>query len=113
MVPVGLPTLIFLNSTLNIKMVFGEKIPKMGTISDFVTIFFVNIGSKRKTSHLLKKSFENVSEHFVSESIFKRLKFDYSSPETVSNHRLKLRPIFLVIMYSWRTTNLCKSFITN
>ena len=37
-----LPTYpIFLNPTLNIKMVFGEKIPKMGTFSDFVTIFFV------------------------------------------------------------------------
>ena len=31
------PNLI--NPTLNIKMVFGEKIPKMGTFSDFVTIF--------------------------------------------------------------------------
>ena len=37
-----LPTYpIFSNPTLNIKMVFGEKIPKMGTFSDFVTIFFV------------------------------------------------------------------------
>ena len=37
-----LPTYpIFLNPTLNIKMVFGEKIPKMGTFSDFVTVFFV------------------------------------------------------------------------
>ena len=37
-----LPTYpIFFNPTLNIKMVFGEKIPKMGTFSDFVTIFFV------------------------------------------------------------------------
>ena len=37
-----LPTYpIFLNPTLNIKMVFGEKIPKMGTFSDFVTICFV------------------------------------------------------------------------
>ena len=33
----------FFNPTLNIKMVFGEKIPKMGTFSDFVTIFFVYI----------------------------------------------------------------------
>ena len=37
-----LPTLIFFNPIINIKMVFGEKIPKMGTFSDFVTIFFVN-----------------------------------------------------------------------
>ena len=34
-----LPTYpIFFNPTLNIKMVFGEKIPKMGTFSDFVTM---------------------------------------------------------------------------
>ena len=39
-VPVGLPILFF-NPTLNIKMVFGEKIPEMVTFSDFVTIFFV------------------------------------------------------------------------
>ena len=31
----------FFNPTLNIKMVSGEKIPKMGIFSDFVTIFFV------------------------------------------------------------------------
>ena len=31
----------FFNPTLNIKMAFGEKIPKIGTFSDFVTIFFV------------------------------------------------------------------------
>ena len=31
----------FFNPTLNIKMVFGEKIPKMGTFSVFITIFFV------------------------------------------------------------------------
>ena len=30
-----LPTLLFLT------LVFGEKIPKMGTFSDFVTIFFI------------------------------------------------------------------------
>ena len=27
----------YCNPTLNIKMVYGEKIPKMGTFSDFVT----------------------------------------------------------------------------
>ena len=32
---------IFFNPTLNIKTVFGEKIPKLGTFSDFITIFFV------------------------------------------------------------------------
>ena len=33
----------FFAPTLNIKMVFGEKIPKMGPFSDFVTIFFVTV----------------------------------------------------------------------
>ena len=33
-----LPTQIFFNPTLNIKMVFGDKVPKMGTFSDFVTL---------------------------------------------------------------------------
>ena len=33
----------FFNPTLNIKMVFGEKIPKMGTFSDFLAILFVKI----------------------------------------------------------------------
>ena len=36
----------YFNPTLNIKMVFGEKIPKMGTFSDFVTIFFVKCYNK-------------------------------------------------------------------
>ena len=48
-----------------------------------------------------EKSFENDSEHFVSDSIFKRLKFDYSSSKTVSNQRTKLRVIFLVTVYLW------------
>ena len=34
------------NPTLNIKMVFVEKIPKMGTLSDLVTIFFVKCYNK-------------------------------------------------------------------
>ena len=36
----------FFNPTLNIKIVFGEIIPKMGTFSDFVTIFFVKCYNK-------------------------------------------------------------------
>ena len=36
----------FFNPTLNIKMVFGEKIPKMGTFSDFVSVFFVKCYNK-------------------------------------------------------------------
>ena len=42
-------------------------------------------GSKRKTSYLSEKLFEKDLVNFVSDSIFKRLKFDYSSSETVSN----------------------------
>ena len=41
-----LPTLIFFNPTLNIKMIFGEKIPKMDTFSDFVTISLLNVITK-------------------------------------------------------------------
>ena len=37
---------IFFNPTLNIKMVFGEKIPKMGTFLDFVAIFFLKCYNK-------------------------------------------------------------------
>ena len=48
-------------------------------------------GSKRKTSHLLEKLFEKDLVHFVSESIFKRLKFDYSSSETVSNKKINIK----------------------
>ena len=36
----------FSNPTLNIKMILGEKIPKLGTFSDFVTIFFVKCYNK-------------------------------------------------------------------
>ena len=36
----------FFNPTLNIKIVFGEKIPEMGTFSDFVTFFFVKCYNK-------------------------------------------------------------------
>ena len=44
-----LPTLIFITlpyPTLNIKMVFGEKIPKMDTFLDFVTISLLNVITK-------------------------------------------------------------------
>ena len=52
-------------------------------------------GSKRKTSYLLEKMFEKDLVHFVSDSIFKRLKFDYSSSETVSNQKIKIENYFL------------------
>ena len=52
-------------------------------------------GSKRKTSYVLEKLFEKDLVHFVSDSIFKRLKFVYSSSETVSNQKIKIKNYFL------------------
>ena len=58
---------------------------------------------KRKTSYLLEKLFEKDLVHFVSDSIFKRLKFDYSSSENVSNQKIKkIRTIVLMTAYFWR-----------
>ena len=51
-------------------------------------------GSKRKTSYLLEKLFEKDLVHFVSDRIFKRIKFDYSSSETVSNQKMKIKNYF-------------------
>ena len=47
--------------------------------------------SKRKTSYILEKLFEKDLVHFVSDSIFKRLKFDCSSLKTVSNQKIKMK----------------------
>ena len=52
-------------------------------------------GYKRKTSYLLEKLFEKDLVHFVSDSIFKRLNFDYSSSETVLNQKIKIKNYFL------------------
>ena len=52
-------------------------------------------GSKRKTSYLLEKLFEKDLVHSVSDSIFKCLKFDCSSSETVSNQKIKIKNYFL------------------
>ena len=52
-------------------------------------------GSKRKTSYLSEKYFEKDLVHFVSDSIFKRLEFDHSSSETVSNQKIKINNCFL------------------
>ena len=51
-------------------------------------------GSTEKTSYLLEILFEKDLVHFVSDSIFKRLKFDYSSSETVSNQKIKIKNYF-------------------
>ena len=48
-----------------------------------------------KTSQLLEKLFEKGLVHFVSDSNFKRLKFDYPSSETVSNQKIKIKNYFL------------------
>ena len=50
---------------------------------------------KRKTSYILEKLFEKDLVHFVSERIFKRLKFDCSSSDTVSNQKIKIKNCFL------------------
>ena len=52
-------------------------------------------GSEIITSYLLEKLSEKDLVHFVSDSIFKRLKFDYSSSETVSNQKIKIKNHFL------------------
>ena len=52
-------------------------------------------GSKRKTSYILEKLLEKDLLHFVSDSIFKRLKFGCSSSETVSNPKIKIKNCFL------------------
>ena len=69
-------------------------------LTEHTLIIYVQliIGS-RKTSSVKEKSFENDSEDLVTDSIFKRLSFDYSSSETVSN--TLIRAIFLVNVYSW------------
>ena len=48
-------------------------------------------GFKRKTKYHLEKLFEKDLVHFVSDSIFNPLKFVYSSSETVSNQKVKLK----------------------
>ena len=50
---------------------------------------------EKKTSYLLEKLFEKDLVHFVSDSIFKRLNFDYSSSETVSNQIIEIKNYFL------------------
>ena len=52
-------------------------------------------GSKRKTSYLLEKLFKKDLVHFISDSIFIRLNFDYSSSDTVSNQKINVKNYFL------------------
>ena len=52
-------------------------------------------GSKRKTSYILEKLLEKDLVPFNSDSIFKFLKFGYSSSENVSNQQIKNKNCFL------------------
>ena len=84
-------------------------------LTEYTLIIYVQYikGSKRKTSYLLEKLFEKDLVHFVSDSIFKRLNFDYSSSETVSNQKIKIKNYFLDdCVFSEDQTNPWKSIIT-
>ena len=65
-------------------------------ITEHTLIIYVQYikGSKRKTSYLLEKLLEKDLVHFVLDSIFKRLKFDYSSSETVFPQKIKIKNWF-------------------
>ena len=52
-------------------------------------------GSMRKTSYFLEKLFEKDLVYFISDSIFKRLKFDYLSSEILSKQKIKINNYFL------------------
>ena len=52
-------------------------------------------GFKIKTPYYWEKLFKKDLVHLVSDVIFKRLKFDYSSSETVSNQKIKIKNYFL------------------
>ena len=52
------------------------------------------ISFERKTSYLLEKLFQKDLVHFVSDSNFKCLKFDYSSTETILNQKIKIKNCF-------------------
>ena len=73
------------------------KIEMLYVLTEHTLIIHVQYikGSKRKTSYLLEKLFEKDLVHFVSDSTFKRLKFDYSSSETVSNQKIQIKNYFL------------------
>ena len=66
-------------------------------LTEHTIIIYVQFtkGSKRKTSYILEKLFEKDLVHFVSNSIFKRLKFDYSSSETVLHQKIRIKNYFL------------------
>ena len=66
-------------------------------LTEHTLIIFVQYikSSKIKTTYLLEKLFKKDLVPFVSDSIFKRLNFDYLSSETVSNPKIKIKNYFL------------------
>ena len=50
---------------------------------------------REKTSYILEKLFEKDLVHFVLDSIFKRLNFDYSPSEIVLNQKIKIKNYLL------------------
>ena len=54
-----------------------------------LSIYVQYIKGSKRNSYLLEKLFGKDLVYFVSDSIFKRLKFDYLSSETVSNQKIK------------------------
>ena len=62
-------------------------------------------GSKRKTSYLVEEMFDKDLVHFVSDIIFKRLKFDFSSSETISNQKIKICFLYDSIFLEIRLTH--------
>ena len=83
--------------TVNPKILMFKSLLKSNYPTEHTLIIYVQCikDSKRKTSYLLEKLFEKDLVHFVSDSIFKRLKFDYSSSETVLNQKINIRNYFL------------------
>ena len=62
------------------------------------------IGSRRKTLHLtFKRNCSTVLNISFQTAFFKRLNFDYSSSETVSIQRIKLKAIVLEAAHFWRS----------
>ena len=75
------------------KLLPKSKYPsgKLYFLAEHTFIMYVQYikGYNRKTPYLLEKLFEKDLVCFVSDSIFQRLKFDYSSSETASNQKKK------------------------
>ena len=88
--------------TLNIKMVFGEKLPKMGTFSDFVTISLLNVITKFKhfpTYLPLILSVCNRNHTYISFRPYSIVNYSMNLPHISSSHcnRLAQRAINLDI----------------